>query len=283
MSGSGSHEFSGAVPLLGHVKPNLQGWIALLRRAPRGSHRIGLSLWSGRLAPSAAVTLAILAAVMAKVDSWAADEARMLAPAIRWFFYAITDFGQSGWFLWPVGIVLIMLALLATTRIGHVGTLFVAAVSVRLSFIFAAIAVPGLFVMILKSLIGRARPFVDGGVGSDLYDPFVWKAAYASLPSGHAATAFSAAVAIGTIWPQARPYLWAYALLIAVSRVVVLAHYPSDVIAGAVVGVVGAVLVRNWFAARRLAFTVEAGGAIRRLATPSWQRIKALAHRLCAS
>jgi undecaprenyl-diphosphatase len=39
------------------------------------------------------------------------------------------------------------------------------------------------------------------------------------------------------------------------SRVVVLAHHPSDVVAGALVGTVGAALVRRWFAARRLVFS----------------------------
>jgi hypothetical protein len=46
--------------------------------------------------------------------------------------------------------------------------------------------------------------------------------------------------------------MWGYAALIAASRVVVFAHFPSDVVAGAVVGGVGAVLVRDWFAATRL-------------------------------
>ena len=49
----------------------------------------------------------------------------------------------------------------------------------------------------------------------------------------------SALVAIGAIFPQARALMWIYAVLIALSRVVVTAHYPSDVIAGAIVGAVG--------------------------------------------
>ena len=64
--------------------------------------------------------------------------------------------------------------------------------------------------------------------------------------------AFAVAVAFGALWPRARPLLWAYAVLIAVSRVVVTAHHPSDVLAGALVGAFGALLVRDWFAARRL-------------------------------
>jgi undecaprenyl-diphosphatase len=70
---------------------------------------------------------------------------------------------------------------------------------------------------------------------------------------------------LGTLWPKARPILWTYAVLIAVSRVVLTAHFPSDVIAGAVVGALGALLVRDWFAARGLAFVTTPDGTIRPL------------------
>jgi undecaprenyl-diphosphatase len=53
-----------------------------------------------------------------------------------------------------------------------------------------------------------------------------------------------------------------YALLIIASRLVLLAHHPSDVVAGAVIGVVGAMFVRYWFAARRLGFEIAQDGTI---------------------
>ena len=40
-----------------------------------------------------------------------------------------------------------------------------------------------------------------------VFSPFTWRAAYASLPSGHATTAFSVLVAFGTLWPRARTIL----------------------------------------------------------------------------
>jgi undecaprenyl-diphosphatase len=73
-----------------------------------------------------------------------------------------------------------------------------------------------------------------------------------------------------------------YALVIAVSRVVLDAHYVSDVIAGAIAGVIGALLVRDWFAARRLGFAVGPQGGVRALPGPSWARIKRVARRLPA-
>jgi undecaprenyl-diphosphatase len=53
-----------------------------------------------------------------------------------------------------------------------------------------------------------------------------------------------------------------YAILIAGSRLVLLAHHPSDVIGGAVVGVIGAMSVRYWFAARRLGFAIRRDGQV---------------------
>jgi undecaprenyl-diphosphatase len=68
-----------------------------------------------------------------------------------------------------------------------------------------------------------------------------------------------------------------YAVLIAISRLVLLAHHPSDVVAGALIGVVGAMLVRYWFAARRLGFAIGRDGVIVPLAGPSLGHLKRVA------
>ena len=60
------------------------------------------------------------------------------------------------------------------------------------------------------------------------------------------------------------------------------AHFPSDVLAGAVVGSVGALMVRRYFALRRLAFTIGPDGAVKPLAGPSPRRLKAVARGLLA-
>ena len=63
------------------------------------------------------------------------------------------------------------------------------------------------------------------------------------------------------------------AILVAVSRVVVGAHFPTDVAAGAVVGALLTYLVRNAFAARRWLFERATDGSVRRrplLAVRRW-------------
>jgi membrane-associated phospholipid phosphatase len=103
------------------------------------------------------------------------------------------------------------------------------------------------------------------------------------LPSGHATNVFAALVAVGLVWPRSRPIMLVYALIIAASRVIVLAHHPSDVIAGALVGLVGALLVRDWFAARTLGFAIDRNGGVRALPGPSLRRLKAVARQFPAA
>jgi len=263
------------------VKANVDAWVMGLHRRPRAFSNAEAWYRAARPLIYAAVAMVVLVPlVMVASDAWAIQETRTLPEAAHAFFRFVTEFGKSGWFLWPIGLALIAFSFLTPPALERIGTAMTAALTVRLAFLFAAIAIPGLFTAIVKRLIGRARPFVGGVADPYLYDPFIWNAAYASLPSGHATTAFAVAVAFGTLWPQMRPYVWTYAVVIAVSRVIVLAHHPSDVAAGAVVGVVGAVLVGNWFTARRMAFLKTADGRVLAMPGPSWRRLKRVAARL---
>jgi len=149
----------------------------------------------------------------------------------------------------------------------------------RLGYVFVAVGLPGLVSTVVKRWIGRVRP---SAAGPFAYEPFSWQPEYASFPSGHATTAFAALVAIGIVFPRARPVLWIYALLIAASRVMVSAHYPSDVIAGAAFGAFGALWVRDWFAVRRLGFLVGPDGLVHTKAGPSRRRTKQVAGALVA-
>lgn len=241
---------------------------------------------SDLLAPGAllligCITIVAFLILMMLVDGAAIRGVRHLPRWIVAMFDDITDYGKSGWFLWPLGLLLLALAALPP-MLTPISQRVLAAVMVRVGFLFAAIAVPSLFVTIVKRIIGRARPMVGGSLDPFLYDPFAWKAAYAGMPSGHATTAFAVLVAFGTLWPRARTALLVYALLIAVSRVVVNAHYPTDVLAGALVGIGGAVLVRRYFADRLLGFSVLPDGEIHQYPGPSLRRIKAVARALLA-
>jgi len=259
---------------------NLGSWLgALDRRArpvatPRAAVPSGLRLLGGLI-----VAVIAVAATMVLADALASDLAQRLPPGIIAGFDEITDFGKSGWTLWPLGLLLIALAALARPSLGPTSNQVAAAVAVRLLFIILAIGIPGLTVTIVKRLIGRVRPT---GFDPFHYVPFSWRPDYASMPSGHSTAAFAAALAIGAVWPRARAPMWIYAGIIAVSRVIVSAHYPSDVVAGAFVGVISALLVRRWFARRGVAFAIGSDGRVHPLPGPSPHRLKRLVGRLLA-
>jgi membrane-associated phospholipid phosphatase len=234
-----------------------------------------------RVLATGLATILLVALAMAFADAQLATASKQLPGWVHAAFAFVTDFGKSGWFLWPTGLVLAAIAAVTSPALA-LSRLVLAAIAVRAGFLFAAIAVPSLFATIIKRLIGRARPFVGAEPDPFLYGQLVWRPDYASMPSGHATSAFAAAVAIGLLWPRLRPLMLLYALVIAVSRVVLDAHYLSDVIAGAFVGSIGALMVRDWFARRHLGFVVDAQGVTHALPGPSWARIKRVARGLIA-
>jgi membrane-associated phospholipid phosphatase len=226
--------------------------------------------------------VAILA-VLAVVASMVFVDERVYQLALRlpiWvvdLFYGITDFGRSGWVLVPTGAIVAVIALVASPTLDHMTRGVLAIIATRVGFVFLAVGIPGLFVAVVKRFIGRVRP---SPAGPFAYEPFHWRPDFASLPSGHTTTAFATLVAVGALFPRARPFLWGFALVIAASRLAVTAHFTSDVLAGAAVGALGAWCVRDWFALRRLGFVVTADGEVKALPGPSPGRIKRVARTL---
>lgn len=261
---------------LRRIAGNLAGWLALIVRPRRFKDSRLLPPYI-RLIVGAVAGLALVGFAMLVLDVPGVRFAQSLPLWVVDTFNEITDFGKSGWFLIPIGGVIMLAAILATPATGRFTNFVLTSLVVRLYYVFVAIALPSLFVTIIKRLIGRVRP---SELGPFAYVPWSWKPAFASMPSGHATTAAAAALAVGALWPKARVPMWIYAALIMASRVIIEAHYVSDVIAAAFVGAFGAILVRNWFAARRLAFVPATDGAVRALPGPSWHRMKAVARRL---
>lgn len=270
-----------AEPVWRRCISNVVAAVTLLMRPPRIYPTKPWLLPTRHLMFTAVGVGAILLLVMMVWDASASTAAGKLPRWLIDFFDNITDYGKAGWFLWPLGLLFLALAALPPI-LPKFGQRVLATIMVRVGFLFLAIAVPSLFVTIVKRLIGRARPMVGGTLDPYLFSPFIWRTDYASLPSGHSTTAFAVLVAFGTLWPRARTVLLIYAFLIAVSRVVVTAHYPTDVAAGALVGTFGALLVRRYFALRRLGFSIGPDGVPHQYPGPSVRRIKAVARDLLA-
>ncbi|GAA0586228.1 hypothetical protein GCM10010394_14080 [Streptomyces crystallinus] len=102
----------------------------------------------------------------------------------------------------------------------------------------ALVAGAHLVSMGVKRVVRRPRPAVR--------EPLVRTAGRHSFPSSHATSATAAAVAYGALRPAGARLVPPLAAAMCVSRLVVGVHYPSDVLAGALLGGVTARLGAGW-------------------------------------
>ncbi|MBN1621568.1 MAG: phosphatase PAP2 family protein [Endomicrobiales bacterium] len=125
--------------------------------------------------------------------------------------------------LWRIPLVLIMLCFVGFGRQKGMKTVLLCLLAVGLSDLICG--------NILQPLINRPRPL--GGVTP-------------SFPSCHASNLFAAATVIFLIWRKAwvAAVVFGISLLVGYSRIYTTSHYPSDVLAGMVLGVGYAFLVQ---------------------------------------
>jgi lipid A 4'-phosphatase len=119
------------------------------------------------------------------------------------------------------------------------------------ALLFSAVAISGILVDLIKVIVGRPRPKLLFAAGSYEFSWIGLSADHWSFPSGHAATAAALATALWCLWPQPVLFYVIGAALVAASRVVMGAHYLSDVVMGAFVGVLVAralavLFARGW-------------------------------------
>jgi len=99
----------------------------------------------------------------------------------------------------------------------------------------------------LKLMVGRIRPY--HGVPPFELHPFKYglvnTEASFSFPSGDASVAFAMAMALSLTLPRAWPLWWTLAVIVGIERIFENAHYPSDVVAGAALGVGAALIARK--------------------------------------
>lgn len=112
---------------------------------------------------------------------------------------------------------------------------------------FLSVAISGIVANIIKVVACRPRPMLMLTEGITQWDPFAFRMEYLwnSFPSGHATTGLAIAISGTAAWPRLRWFFWPLGISIAVARMIVDAHYLSDVIAGAVLGAIIALRLRQ--------------------------------------
>lgn len=134
----------------------------------------------------------------------------------------ITSLADAGIF-WIV-IAVVMLCFRKTRKMG---------LTVGIALIFGLAVGNGM----LKPLIGRVRPYDVKGI-----EPFIEKLHDGSFPSGHTLASFEAAGALMLRDKRFGIPALVLAIVIAFSRLYLYVHYPTDVIAGIVLGLLFAFL-----------------------------------------
>ena len=154
----------------------------------------------------------------------------LTSPLLDAFFKSITRLGDKGIF-W-IAIALLLCVSKRTRKYGYI---------MFISFLLEAVCVN----LLLKPLVARTRPFV---MNPDI--PLMIKPpSDYSFPSGHAGISFAGASALlfgkSKLWI---PFM-ILAFFIALSRVYLYIHFPTDVLCGSIIG-----LLSGWAAAKLYLF-----------------------------
>ena len=134
------------------------------------------------------------------------------------------------------------------TNLGEAGAIWFAAAIMLLLFkktrkigaitIFSLVLCALLNEVVIKNIVQRSRPFVD----NDFINLIIKEPNSYSFPSGHTAMSFAAA-GVWVRFTENKLYkliFIALAVLMSFSRLYLMVHYPTDVLAGIVVGLFSA-------------------------------------------
>jgi len=107
-----------------------------------------------------------------------------------------------------------------------------------------SVSAAGLLCEVLKMLARRERPGAhDGAYAFRPYSDHFFNTSGLGLPSSHAFLAFAASATLARLFPRTACIWYALATGCAVTRLLAGAHFLTDVVAGAVLGIVVASLV----------------------------------------
>ncbi len=115
-------------------------------------------------------------------------------------------------------------------------------------YVLMAILVSGVICDVIKMIAGRARPTMF--FSDQLYGFYFWQLQnrMLSFPSGHATTIAAVATACSLLFPRWRWVFFILVIFVAMSRVIVGAHYLSDVMVGSYLGFIIAYWLYVYFA-----------------------------------
>lgn len=115
----------------------------------------------------------------------------------------------------------------------------------KILFVSLSVVLASVIGIFLKMLLGRYRPellFSDNLYG---FHFFALKDSMHSSPSGHSLCIFALVTSLSMICRRSAPLLFAFAILVAASRVILTKHFVSDVVLGAYIGIISAFVMQK--------------------------------------
>ena len=155
------------------------------------------------------------------------------------FFKNITVLGDSKWyFVVSVFFIIVGYSVKRISVTKKLKKIFQQAYYFNI-FLFFSVFITGVLTQLLKHLVGRPRPNHTDLENSIGFNFFTLNSDYHSFPSGHASTIFVVALVASFFVPKLRYVFVSFALLVAFSRVVVGAHFFTDIIGGLAISFIG--------------------------------------------
>ena len=156
-------------------------------------------------------------------------------------FETLTHFGDSLYYFIPIIVIWSAIKIIKNKNeiLLTISDIFI--------FIFFNILLSGIVVQILKHILGRPRPSEFHLYNYSTPALFNFDSSWHSFPSGHTATIFAFIFCLLVLFPKIKNILITLGIIIASTRVIVGAHYVSDIFGGILVAYISTILLRDNF------------------------------------
>lgn len=145
----------------------------------------------------------------------------------------------------------------------------------RAWFLWSCVVIPGIFDVLLKMILGRARPELLYNYQAYGFFWFKTKAAFLSFPSGHTTNVMGLMFGLSILWPKYFKQFLLAGFTIAFSRVILTHHFLSDILSACYLALAIVIMLYSKFWSRNLNIDLKCSGDSRTRRLHSFFRLAA--------